>query len=139
MNNTKNQLKYFLIATYFFALIYMLFLSPFEVSDEGEHFFRSIGDILYTENYFIKKIFIDMCNSTYYDCTKSLYKLILESFSRDKYLSDEISTAKLLNIKGYLFTSYIYQKFITFLLMNFIEDPIQIYFFGKLIIKIKYN
>ena len=131
---SNSKLKLVISLNFLFSFFFILLLNPWEVSDESTHFIRSIGSLFVKKDYLVDEKFVVMCKI--YDCTISLYKNLITAFSSDISFQSSTVTADLQNIRPYFFVSYIFQKLITSLLHLFLNNPLYIYFFGKVFISL---
>ena len=125
------KLKASVFISFIFSILYILFLNPFEFADELHHFYRSVGDLFYKEKYYIDENIALICEIN--NCNEPLIEVLIKSF-KINFSSESKMVVELANIKGYIFTSYIYQKFLTSILSIIIINPILIYFLGKFLI-----
>ena len=117
------KLKASVFISFLFSILYILFLNPFEFADELHHFYRSVGNLFYKEKYYIDENIALICEIN--NCNRPLIEVLIKSF-KINFSSENNMAVELANVKGYIFTSYIYQKFLTSILSIIIINPILI-------------
>jgi hypothetical protein len=131
---SNSKLKLLLFFNFLLSFFYILLLNPWELSDESTHFFRSLGSLFFKKDYLVDEKYVFMCEI--YDCDSSLYKNLFTAFSSDVSFQNNKVNVDLQNIRPYFFVSYIFQKLITSTLHLFFNNPLYIYFFGKVFISL---